>query len=109
MSASAILTAVFGGLVAAGGAVGYAKKRSVASLASGLVFGAVYAYLALVLAGPSSSSSAVRSALWARLGVSVVLAAVMGVRAVRTGKVMPAGAVSAAASLLAVWTAVELQ
>lgn len=111
MYTSAIVTAIFGGLVATGGAMGYAKKRSVVSLASGLAFGAVYAYIAMLLfaAGGNNNIAAARNALWARLGVSVVLATVMGVRAVRSGKVMPAGAVSVSAWLLSAYTIAELQ
>lgn len=105
---SATITALFGGLVAVGGMIGYVKKRSVPSLLSGLAFGAIYAYLALTLSAAGNPAAA-RPVLWARLGVSTVLAAVMGVRAARAGKVMPAGAVAGAATLMSAWSVFELQ
>ncbi|KAI9228861.1 MAG: transmembrane protein 14C-like protein [Piptocephalis tieghemiana] len=70
-----------------GGVSGYAKAGSLASLLSGLVFGLAMAYAASKTSiNPQDSHMA--------FGVCFILALVMGMRFVRTGKFMPAGLIS---------------
>ena len=72
---------VFGAVVASGGAMGYIKKKSVPSLVAGLAFGG------LVAAGAYHASLNPDSPT-VGAGVSGTLGALMGVRAVRSGKVI---------------------
>jgi len=77
----------FGAVVAAGGAMGYVKKRSVPSLMAGLVFGG------LAMAGAYHASVNPESPT-VGAGVSGLLAGVMGTRAAKSGKIMPAGVIA---------------
>lgn len=77
-------------LCGVGGAVGYAKKGSVPSLVAGAALGAAYGASAyLVQSGDPVTGFGVGTA------ASAVLAAAMGARLVRTGKLMPAGVLTA--------------
>eukprot|EP01112_Ceratiomyxa_fruticulosa_P008268 TRINITY_DN2137_c0_g1_i2.p1 TRINITY_DN2137_c0_g1~~TRINITY_DN2137_c0_g1_i2.p1 ORF type:complete len:112 (+),score=21.25 TRINITY_DN2137_c0_g1_i2:150-485(+) len=79
-------------LLAAGGVMGYAKARSRPSLIAGLAFGALYAFSGyLIDTGYHLTGHELAG------GLSVVLAGVMGLRAYRTGKLMPAGAITVVA------------
>jgi len=71
---------VFGAVVAAGGGMGYVKKRSVPSLVAGLAFGG----LAAVGAYHASSHP---DTPYIGAGVSAALAGVMGSRAAKSGVV----------------------
>ena len=84
--------AAFGvaGLVAVGGIIGFAKRRSVPSLVAGLAFGAGFAAAGMMI---SDGKEFQGHATAATLGT--VLAGAMGSRALKTGKMMPAGAVAA--------------
>jgi len=77
----------FAALVAAGGAMGFIKKRSVPSLAAGLTFGLLAAAGAWQASQPGATP-------YLGAGVSGLLAGVMGARAIRSGAVMPAGMVA---------------
>ncbi|KAL1930877.1 hypothetical protein VTP01DRAFT_10014 [Rhizomucor pusillus] len=77
----------YGALVFVGGAVGYLKAGSVASMASGSVFG-----LAAV-AGAYQVSNNPKNVLFA-LVVSMILLVTMGFRYYNSGKFMPAGLVT---------------
>ena len=74
--------------VAAGGLMGYVKKGSVASGLMGLTFGALAGYGAYQTSKDPSN-------FYVSLGVSTLLAGVMGQRAISSGKFMPAGLVAA--------------
>jgi len=77
----------FGALVAAGGAMGYVKKRSVPSLVAGLTFGG------LAAAG-AYHASANPDTPYVGAGVSAVLGGVMGARAAKSGALMPGGLIA---------------
>jgi len=74
--------------VAAGGIIGYVKKGSIMSGAMGVGFGALAAYGGYQVSKEPSN-------FYLSLGVSTVLAGVMGQRALASGKFMPAGLVAA--------------
>jgi len=78
---------VFGAVVAAGGSMGYVKKRSVPSLVAGLAFGS----LAAVGAYHASSHP---DTPYIGAGVSATLAGVMGSRAAKSGVMMPGGLIA---------------
>jgi len=77
----------FGALVAAGGAMGYVKKRSVPSLVAGVAFGGLAAVGAY-------HASANPDTPYVGAGVSAVLAGVMGARAAKSGALMPGGLIA---------------
>ncbi|CAG0893371.1 unnamed protein product [Cyprideis torosa] len=83
----------FSALVGLGGVIGYLKAGSIPSLAAGLGFGALIAVAAWQT---SHDPRDVRM----MLGASGFLAVLMGYRAYRTGKVMPAGLVCAASTFM---------
>lgn len=76
---------VFGAFTFAGGALGYVKAKSVASIIAGSVFGAL-----LVLGGYLMGSGG-RLGLGVGLGISVMLTARFSKAFRSSGKVMPAG------------------
>mmetsp|Transcript_23935 Transcript_23935/g.60972 ORF Transcript_23935/g.60972 Transcript_23935/m.60972 type:complete len:114 (-) Transcript_23935:342-683(-) len=81
-------------IVALGGLMGYVRKKSTASLASGLTFGLAYAGAAYSLdQGDTYTGHGIG------LGASALLAAFMAGRYVRTGKFMPAGAMTIVGAL----------
>jgi len=77
----------FGAVVAAGGAMGYVKKRSVPSLVAGLAFGG------LAMAGAYHASLNPNTP-YVGAGVSGLLAGAMGGRAAKSGKFMPSGLIA---------------
>lgn len=86
---SAHLNFTLGALVAAGGAMGYAKKGSVPSLVAGLTFGGL-----LIGSGVLISKNEAFQGHALASGTSGVMALAMGKRFVSTGKFMPAGLVA---------------
>ncbi|KAJ1795781.1 Transmembrane protein 14C [Coemansia sp. RSA 2399] len=79
----------FAAFVALGGAIGYFKSNSVASLASGLIFGALISLSAQLAAGNSKRYNL------APATVCLILFVVMGSRFMNSRKFMPAGMVAA--------------
>ncbi|KAJ1845532.1 Transmembrane protein 14C [Coemansia sp. RSA 2611] len=86
----------FAALVAVGGAVGYFKSSSVASLVSGLAFGALISLSVQLAAGNSKSYSLLPASL------CLILCLVMGGRFLDSKKFMPAGMVAATSLVMAV-------
>ncbi|PAN11956.1 hypothetical protein GQ55_2G222400 [Panicum hallii var. hallii] len=92
------VTIPYGLVVLAGGVAGYLKRGSAASLAAGVGFGA-----ALLLAGALSAWAFAHGGGGAgavfgtvlQIVCAVVLTVVMGVRYVKTRKIMPAGIIAA--------------
>ncbi|KAJ2125859.1 Transmembrane protein 14C [Coemansia sp. RSA 720] len=86
----------FAALIAVGGAVGYFKSGSVASLVSGLVFGALISFSVQLAAGNSKSYSLLPAVL------CLVLCLVMGNRFLSSKKFMPAGMVATTSLLMVI-------
>lgn len=80
-----LVAGVLGGITIVGGAMGYLRKRSVASLVAGLLIGASYLYSAMLL---NAVGDAEQGRVLA-IATSAVLGAAMGVRYVKTLKPMP--------------------
>ena len=78
-----------GGLFLLGGVMGFAKKRSVPSLAAGVTCGSLLVGSGILI---SKNESFQGHALAS--GVTAAAAGAMGVRFVKTGKFMPAGLVA---------------
>ncbi|KAJ2744600.1 Transmembrane protein 14C [Coemansia sp. BCRC 34301] len=93
-----ILGLSFAAFIALGGVIGYLKSNSAASLASGLIFGALIALSSQFAAGASASKAA--NALPAAL--CAVLFLVMGSRFLSSRRVMPAGMVAVSSLLMAI-------
>ncbi len=87
---SAHLSFTMAGLVGAGGVAGFAKARSVPSLAAGLGCAAVFAASGVLINQGRNTQGHMLA-----LGTSAGLAAAMGPRALKSGKFMPAGMVAA--------------
>lgn len=87
----------YAALLAAGGIVGYVKVGSVISLAMGCGSGAT------VIVLDALSVSHPRASYLGLLAISSGLAAMMGMRAWKASKFMPAGLVSATSLAMAVW------
>uniref|UniRef100_A0A915BSG9 Transmembrane protein 14C n=1 Tax=Parascaris univalens TaxID=6257 RepID=A0A915BSG9_PARUN len=87
---------IFAGLIVTGGVIGYVKAGSTASLASGLAFGAVLGY------------SAHTNNIALLLLSSASLAVVMGVRFYSSGKIMPAGVVTALSVAMTIRCAIRM-
>ncbi|XP_037069191.1 transmembrane protein 14C-like [Pollicipes pollicipes] len=85
----------FAAIVAAGGVMGYARAGSLMSLVAGLGFGAALGVGAQQVSDDPSN-------LHLSLAVSAILLAVMGARFRRSGKMMPAGLVTAISLLFVV-------
>lgn len=83
--------------VTLGGVLGYVKAKSIPSLGAGLLFGSALTY-------GTYQMSQDRSNVGVFLGTSAVLAGVMGYRYYNTGKIMPAGLISAVSVLMIVRT-----
>uniref|UniRef100_A0A6G1SET9 Transmembrane protein 14C n=1 Tax=Aceria tosichella TaxID=561515 RepID=A0A6G1SET9_9ACAR len=82
-----VFSATYAILVAAGGILGYAKAKSVPSLAAGLTFGA--------LIGTGSYLEATQDNYWVTFAGSGLLGLMMTQRFLKSKKFMPAGLVSA--------------
>jgi len=80
---------VYGAAVALGGAMGYVKKRSIPSLVAGVTFGSLAAYGAYSVSNDGKTTASIAPAL----ATAAILTAVMGSRAIKSGKMMPAGVV----------------
>ncbi|HEY2931213.1 MAG TPA: TMEM14 family protein [Acidobacteriota bacterium] len=78
-------TLVFAVLMLVGGIIGYAKARSVPSLVSGLVGGAVLGYAGFLIRAQQPSGILIAAV------ATGVLAVVFVMRLLRTKKFMPAG------------------
>lgn len=101
---AAHVTFTVAALVALGGAAGYARKRSVRSLAAGGVFGGAFG-----LAGYFISTGEVeRGYKYATLS-SLALAGAMGYRAIRFRQPMPAGLLAGVGAASAVYHGWKLQ
>jgi len=90
-----LLTAGYGLLVAGGGIAGYAKAKSVPSLAAGVICGSVMLYGAYQM-GQNPKN------YYLSLATSGLLTGVMGKRFYSSGKFMPAGLVAALSLLMVV-------
>ncbi|KAJ2411371.1 Transmembrane protein 14C [Coemansia sp. RSA 2530] len=93
-----ILGLSFAVFIALGGITGYLKSGSTASLASGLIFGALISLSAQFAASPGASKPA--SIIPAVL--CIVLFLVMGSRFLNSKKFMPAGMVAVTSLLMAI-------
>lgn len=82
---AAIIIWIYGGLVLAGGIMGWAKARSLPSLIAGVVFGALLIWTGFLLKNTTALGGILAFALPA------LLAVVMGKRYAQTKKFMPAG------------------
>ncbi|XP_025804583.1 protein FATTY ACID EXPORT 5-like [Panicum hallii] len=100
------VTIPYGLVVLAGGVAGYLKRGSAASLAAGVGFGA-----ALLLAGALSAWAFAHGGGGAgavfgtvlQIVCAVVLTVVMGVRYVKTRKIMPAGIIAAISAIVLIF------
>ncbi|XP_054153859.1 transmembrane protein 14C-like [Oppia nitens] len=90
-----VISAAFASTVAIGGLMGYLKAKSTYSLIAGLVFGGVLGF------GAYQTSVNPRN-YYLTLGTSVVLGALMGYRALNSGKFMPAGLVASLSALMVI-------
>ncbi len=79
-----------GALTILGGAVGYFKKGSKASLGAGVLCGGLLIGSGLMISGESQYNGHLLAS-----GTSSLMALGMGSRYLKTGKVMPAGVVAA--------------
>ena len=79
-----------GGLTILGGAVGYFKKGSKASLGGGLFCGGLLIGSGILISGEHQYEGHMLAS-----GTSALMSAGMGQRYLKTGKIMPAGMVSA--------------
>ena len=86
---SAHLSFTMAGLVGLGGVAGFAKARSVPSLVAGLGCATLFAGSGVLINQGSHTKGHALA-----LGTSVALAAGMGPRALKSGKIMPAGLVA---------------
>jgi uncharacterized membrane protein (UPF0136 family) len=88
MEAGKIYFIVFGILTVAGGVVGYVKAGSVASIIAGSITGVLLLVAAFLL--PEHRAIGLATAFI----ISLLLAAQFAPKFIRTGRVMPAGAMS---------------
>ncbi|CAM0906088.1 unnamed protein product [Alopecurus aequalis] len=94
------VTIPYGLVVLGGGVAGYVKRRSAASLAAGTGFGG-----ALLLAGALSIwafASGHSTSLFATV-LQTALTIAMGIRYMKTRKVMPAGIIAAISALVLIF------
>ncbi|KAJ8369973.1 hypothetical protein SKAU_G00100010 [Synaphobranchus kaupii] len=85
----------YASLVAAGGIMGYAKAGSIPSLIAGLFFGLLSAIGAYQISQNPKN-------IWVSLVAAGILAAVMGIRFLNSGKFVPAGLMTGASILMLV-------
>ena len=88
MQTIAIIVWVYGALVLAGGAMGWAKAKSKPSLISGIVFGVALGFFGYGIYQGHTSDIRVAAAIAGLLGV------IMGIRFAKSKKFMPAGLVA---------------
>ncbi|KAK3125173.1 hypothetical protein QOZ80_7BG0601230 [Eleusine coracana subsp. coracana] len=98
------ITIPYGAVVLAGGVAGYVKRGSTASLAAGGSLGG-----ALLLAGALSAWAFARGesgsvfATIIQTVCAVVLTVVMGIRYIKTKKIMPAGVIATISALVLIF------
>lgn len=92
MKTAAIVSIVYGALVAMGGIMGFVRKGSIASIAAGGVCGILLIASGLLMRG--SSESTARAAWWAALVLAVLLLGRFGSQFAQKGEWMPAGIVA---------------
>eukprot|EP00088_Acartia_fossae_P032850 TRINITY_DN335_c0_g1_i4.p1 TRINITY_DN335_c0_g1~~TRINITY_DN335_c0_g1_i4.p1 ORF type:complete len:111 (-),score=16.93 TRINITY_DN335_c0_g1_i4:25-357(-) len=80
----------YGSLVAMGGIMGYVKRRSVPSLIAGVTCGSLALYGAYSVSNDGKTASSIVPGL----ATAALLSTVMGARAAKSGKLMPAGAIA---------------
>ena len=90
MNLAGVVTIIYGVLVLVGGAIGYLKAKSKASLISGIISG-----ILLIVAGFMQLQGSAIGLILA-LVVTAVLVIVFTVRLVKTRKFMPAGLMTVA-------------
>lgn len=83
----------YAAIIAVGGAIGYLKAGSTMSLASGLLFGCLAGYGAVLTSKDPNNFMII-------FGTSAVLTGVMGLRFSNSGKFMPAGLVASLSLLM---------
>ncbi|CAG2174924.1 unnamed protein product [Oppiella nova] len=88
-----VISAAFASTVAIGGLIGYLKAKSTYSLIAGLVFGGILGF------GAYQTSVNPRN-YYLTLGTSIALGALMGYRAINSGKFMPAGLIASLSALM---------
>ncbi|XP_046647347.1 transmembrane protein 14C-like [Daphnia pulicaria] len=93
MSSTDFLTYGYAALVATGGIIGYAKAKSIPSLAMGLLFGSLIGFGAYRTSNNPNN-------YYLALGTSVALGGFMGKRYMDSGKIMPAGLIAAVSLLM---------
>ncbi|KAJ4976872.1 hypothetical protein NE237_001978 [Protea cynaroides] len=90
----------YGLIIVAGGLVGYFKKGSIASLVGGLGTGFLLLFAGFVSQKEFEKQGNSNFALFLETGCAFTLTLVMGLRYIRTSKIMPAGIVAAVSSLM---------
>ena len=85
MGTAAIIVSLYGALVLVGGVMGYIRAKSIPSLISDLVVGT-----ALILMG-NGILQGLASDIFVAIGLTGLLAIIMGVRFAKNNKFMPAG------------------
>jgi len=90
-----VISAAFASTVAVGGLIGYLKAKSTYSLIAGLVFGGILGF------GAYQTSVNPRN-YYLTLGTSAALGALMGYRAINSGKFMPAGLIASLSALMVI-------
>ncbi|XP_041817642.1 transmembrane protein 14C isoform X2 [Chelmon rostratus] len=83
----------YAALIASGGVIGYAKAKSVPSLAAGLLFGGLAGFGAYQISNDPKN-------VWVSLATSGALTGLMGKRFYGSKKFMPAGLMAGASLLM---------
>eukprot|EP00545_Synedropsis_sp_CCMP1620_P010316 CAMPEP_0119004076 /NCGR_PEP_ID=MMETSP1176-20130426/940_1 /TAXON_ID=265551 /ORGANISM="Synedropsis recta cf, Strain CCMP1620" /LENGTH=180 /DNA_ID=CAMNT_0006955745 /DNA_START=135 /DNA_END=677 /DNA_ORIENTATION=+ len=97
-----VLNAGVGGLVFAGGLMGFVKKGSKASLIAGSTFGGLLMLSAYIIGGKKSSKGNVLGS-----GVAGLLTYAMGKKFLKSGKFMPAGLIAGLGTVAFVYNLIE--
>lgn len=87
-----------GAVFIAGGTLGYVKARSIPSLVAGLGLGTL-----MVMSGIAIQKGQDRNGHVLGFATSLMAFSVMGARAARTGKMMPAGAIASVGGISALY------